>query len=122
MKSGDSSGMKKLFFAILVLSIQSPARAASPSATDTLYRFITERCDSFELLSEQVSEVDRDLGGGHADRIYNFALSINRAGAGNPPVQEELLVRIVYRAEGDMFVFDGKGDACKWDKLPYYSE
>lgn len=115
---------------LLVLSlftfVFAQAQASTADYSTVAEKFLKEKCSGIASIeSENYTSVVRPVALGYEDVIYTINYSVRWYFDGTHPIAgNPLTLKIVSRAEGDMFVFAGSqnSDICDFTNLPTYSE
>ena len=119
--------MKSMLLVLsLVTVVYSQVQANTSEYAPVAAKFLKEKCSGIASIeSENYTEVVRPVALGYEDVIYTVNYSVRWYFDGMHPIAgNPLTLKIVHRAEGDMFVFGGSqsSEICDFSNLPTYSE
>jgi len=119
--------MKSMLFVLsLVTLVYGQVQAGTAEYAPVTEKFLKEQCKGIASVeSENYTEVVRPVALGYEDVIYTVNYSVRWYFDGAHPIGgQALTLKVVRRAEGDMFVFAGSqnSDICDFSNLPTYSE
>jgi len=112
-------------FAMILFSATSYSQEFKSDYDKAAQEFLAQKCHVLSIQSENATRVVLPVALGYEDTIYTVNYTVKWFFDGAHPISDvPLTLKIVERAEGDMFVFAGESNSevCDFSNLPTYHE